>query len=126
VGAHSFLGAVTIALHEKVVIGKNVCINDGVQLLTASHDVNDPQWKYVKAQIIIDDYAWIAIDAIILPGTHIGKGAVVGAGAIVNRDIAPGDIVAGNPAKPIGKKRCDELNYDPCEFLEANRVWLVD
>ncbi|MFV5698735.1 hypothetical protein ACM55H_10240 [Flavobacterium sp. ZT3R17] len=38
---HSFLGVVNIALHEEVIIGRNVCINDGVQLLTASHDVSD-------------------------------------------------------------------------------------
>jgi acetyltransferase-like isoleucine patch superfamily enzyme len=125
IGARSFLGTVNIALHDEVIIGKNVCINDGVQILTASHDVVDPQWNHIKAKIIIDDYAWIAINAIILPGVHIGRGAVVGAGAVVSKDVAPGSIVAGNPAKPISKKRCDKLNYNPCEFLAANRAWLV-
>jgi acetyltransferase-like isoleucine patch superfamily enzyme len=125
IGAYSFLGNINIALHEEVFIGKNVCINDGVQLLTASHDVADPQWNHIKAKIIIDDYAWIATNAIILPGVHIGKGAVVGAGAVVSRDVASGVIVAGNPAKPISKTRCKELNYNPCEFLAGNRAWLV-
>lgn len=125
IGAYSFLGTVDIALHEEVFIGKNVCINDGVQLLTASHDVADPQWNHVKAKIIIDDYAWIATNAIILPGVRIGKGAVVGAGAVVSRDVASGVIVAGNPAKPISKTRCEELKYNPCEFLAGNRAWLV-
>jgi acetyltransferase-like isoleucine patch superfamily enzyme len=125
IGAHSFLGTVNIALHEHVVIGENVCINDGVQLLTASHDVVDPQWNHVKAKVTIDDYAWIAINAIILPGVHIGKGAVVGAGAVVSKDVAPGDIVVGNPAKVINNKRTAILNYNPCEFLAANRAWLV-
>jgi len=125
IGAHSFLGTVTIALHEEVNIGENVCINDGVQLLTASHDVSDPQWNHVKARISVDDYAWIASNAIILPGVHIGKGAVVGAGAVVSRDVAPGSIVVGNPAKPISKTRCKELNYNPCEFLAGNRAWLI-
>lgn len=125
IGAHSFLGAITIALHEEVSIGTNVCINDGVQLLTASHDVSDPQWNHIKAKISIDDYAWIAINAIILPGVHIGKGAVVGAGAVVSKDVAPGCIVAGNPAKPLSKTRCEEFHYNPCEFLAGNRAWLV-
>jgi maltose O-acetyltransferase len=125
IGAFTFLGKVHIALHDKVVIGNNVCINDGVQLLTASHDVMDPKWNHVKAEIIIEDYVWIATNAIILPGVRIGKGAVVGAGAVVSKDILSGQIVAGNPAKPISKKRCEELNYNPCEFLAGNKAWLV-
>jgi acetyltransferase-like isoleucine patch superfamily enzyme len=125
IGAYSFLGVVNIALHEEVIIGKNVCINDGVQLLTASHDVSDPQWNHIKAKIVIDDYAWIAINAIILPGVHIGKGAVVGAGSVVSKDVAAGVIVAGNPAKPLLKERSKEFNYNPCEFLAGNRAWLV-
>ncbi len=125
IGANSFLGRISIALHDEVIIGKNVCINDGVQLLTASHDVTDPEWKHVKAKITIDDYAWIAINAIILPGVYIGKGAVVGAGAVVSKDVAAGSIVVGNPAKPITKTRCEELNYNPCEFLAGNQAWLI-
>lgn len=125
IGEYTFLGRVNIALHDKVIIGKNVCINDGVQILTASHDVSDPEWKHVKGRIIIDDYAWIAVNAIILPGVHIGKGAVVGAGAVVSKDVASGSIVVGNPAIPIIKKRSEELNYNPCEFLAGNRAWLI-
>jgi maltose O-acetyltransferase len=125
IGAFTFLGKVHIALHDKVVIGNNVCINDGVQLLTASHDVMDPKWNHVKAEIIIEDYVWIATNAIILPGVRIGKGAVVGAGAVVSKDILSGQIVAGNPAKPISKKRIEKLEYNPCEFLAGNRAWLI-
>lgn len=126
IGAFSFLGKVHIALHDKVIIGNNVCINDGVQLLTASHDVMDPKWNHIIAEIIIEDYVWIATNAIILPGVHIGKGSVVGAGAVVSKDVLSGQIVAGNPAKPISKKRCEELNYNPCEFLAGNKAWLIE
>lgn len=125
IGAFSFLGRVTIALHEKVIIGERVCINDGVQILTATHDVSDPFWNHIKRPIIIDDFSWIATNAIILPGVHIGRGAVVGAGAVVSKNIAPYEIVAGNPAKTVSKKRNEELRYNPCEFLAANRAWLV-
>jgi acetyltransferase-like isoleucine patch superfamily enzyme len=125
IGAFTFLGKVHIALHEKVVIGSNVCINDGVQVLTASHDVMDPKWNHIKAEIIIDDYVWIATNALILPGVHIGKGAVVGAGAVVSKDVLAGQIVVGNPAKAISKKRIEELDYNPCEFLAGNRAWLI-
>ncbi len=125
VGAFSFLGKVSIMLHEKVVIGENVCINDGVQILTASHDVSDPLWPSIKKPVVIDDFVWIATDAMILPGVHIGRGAVVGAGAVVSKDVAPYEIITGNPAKPITKKRTTEFRYNPCEFLAANRAWLI-
>lgn len=124
IGSNTFIGNVELALHDKITIGKNVCINDGAILLTASHDLNDPLWQHKKKPIVIEDYTWIATNAIILPGVKIGRGAVVGAGAVVSKNIDSYDIVAGNPAKPTGKKRIEELNYNPCEFLAANKAWL--
>jgi acetyltransferase-like isoleucine patch superfamily enzyme len=120
----STLGRVEIALHDKVTIGKYVCINDGVVILSASHDVLDPLWRHKKAPVFIGDYAWIATNAIILPGVSIGKGAVVGAGAVVSKNVNNYTIVTGNPAKEIEKKRTDVLNYNPCEFLATNNAWL--
>ncbi|WP_207429622.1 acyltransferase [Pedobacter sp. SYSU D00535] len=124
VGAFSFIGKAHLALHDIIEIGENVCINDGVQLLTGSHNVMDTEWKHVRSPIIIDDYAWICTGAIILPGVTIGRGAVVGAGAVVSRNVREYEIVVGNPAMPIKKKRVDHLNYNPCEFLAANQAWL--
>ena len=124
IGANSFIGQVEFALHEKIIIGEFVCINDGVHVLTGSHNVSDPKWRHIKKPIIIEDYAWIATNAIILPGVRIGKGAVVSAGAVVSRDVNDGEIVVGNPARPISKKRVEELDYNPCEFIAANQAWL--
>jgi acetyltransferase-like isoleucine patch superfamily enzyme len=124
IGDFSTLGRVEIALHDKVTIGKNVCINDGVLILSASHDVLDPLWQHKKAPIFIDDYAWIATNAIVLPGVSIGKGAVVGAGAVVSKNVNDYAIVIGNPAKEIEKKRIEVLKYNPCEFLATNNAWL--
>lgn len=121
---NTFIGNVEFALHDKITIGKNVCINDGVILLTASHDIHSATWDHKKQAIIVEDYAWIATNAIILPGVTIGRGAVVGAGAVVSKNIEPYIVVAGNPAKPTGKKRIEELNYNPCEWLATNRAWL--
>ena len=102
-----------------------MCINDGVQLLTASHSVTDPMWEHKKSPIIIAEYAWIATNAIILPGVRIGRGAVVGAGAVVSKSVGDYEIVVGNPASTISKKRTENLNYNPCEFLAGNRAWLI-
>lgn len=124
IGDFSTIGRVEIALHDKVTIGNYVCINDGVVILSASHDVLDPLWHHKKAPIFIGDYAWIATNAIILPGVRIGKGAVVGAGSVVSKNVNDYAIVIGNPAIEISKKRTEVLNYNPCEFLATNNAWL--
>ena len=124
IGELSFIGKATFALHHNLTIGSYVCINDGVRIMTASHDINDQYWRHIKKPIIISDYAWIATGAILLPGVVIGKGAVVGAGAVVSKNVEPFEIVVGNPAKSINKRRIEELNYNPCEFLAANQAWL--
>jgi hypothetical protein len=76
IGRDTFLGRIKIALHERVEIGDRVCINDGVQILTGSHDVQDPHWKHIKAGIRIGNYVWIGTGAIILPGVEIGTGGL--------------------------------------------------
>lgn len=91
-----------------IKIGNNVMIASYVSFISADHDINDRN-KYMNEQghrlgdkpIIIDDDVWIGTHAIILKRVHIGKGAVVGAGAVVTKDVPPYAIVAGNPAKII-------------------------
>ena len=124
IGNDTFIGRVTMAVHAEITIGSRVCINDGAEILTASHDVGDPEWKQQKLPVVIEDFAWIGTGAMILPGVVIGRGAVVGARAVVSKSVAPGDIVVGNPARALARKRCTEFNYNPCEFLAANRSWL--
>ena len=53
---------------------------------------------------IIDDDVWIGINAVIMPGVHVGQGAIIGAGAVVTKDVQPYSIVGGVPAKPISKR----------------------
>ena len=124
VGRESFLGQVEMNIFEQLEIGNRVCINDGVIILTASHDIADPQWKEVKKKIVISDYVWIGAGATILPGVVVGYGAVVGARAVVSKSVEPNSVVVGNPAKAIVSRRASDLNYNPCEFLAANRAWL--
>jgi len=103
-----------------VELGNFVCINN----LNSSQDLLSPLWKYKKRPIQINDNAWIATNAIILPGIKIGRGAVVGAGALVSKDVEDYSVVIGNPAKVIDKNRTKILNYNPCEFLAVNNAWL--
>ncbi|MEH7581800.1 DapH/DapD/GlmU-related protein, partial [Priestia megaterium] len=68
---------------------------------------------YTKREpVIIEDRVWIGARCIILPGVTIGKGATVGAGAVVTKDVPPYTVVAGNPAKVVKYKLGNESqNY---------------
>jgi maltose O-acetyltransferase len=125
IGDSVFIGSsVHFAPHAKIIIGNYVVINDGVKILTASHDLTDPLWRMYSQDVQIEDYAWIATSAIILPGTIIGRGAVVGAGAVVKGNVPPGAIVSGNPAKLHSKNRTEELSYDPVLFCAPYEAWI--
>lgn len=124
IGSHSFVGRATIQLHCAVKIGDNVCINDGVHIFSASHDVRDPMWSQISLPVVIEDYAWIASSAILLPGVTIGRGAVVGAGAVVSRDVPAAAVATGNPADIRENIRCLNLQYSPEEFLATRRAWI--
>jgi acetyltransferase-like isoleucine patch superfamily enzyme len=95
-----------------ITIGDNVSISSDVIILTADHDMNSSNFSGRNRPVIIDDYVWIGTRAIIMPGVTIGKGAVVAAGSLVTKNIAPFHVVGGIPAKFI-KERKKELNYNP-------------
>lgn len=86
---------------DRIEIGINCCVGDGVRLLTGTHDVHSPSFDLVTKPIKIGNNVWIATGAIILPGISIGDGAVIAAGAVVTKDVKPWSIVAGNPAHYI-------------------------
>lgn len=88
-----------------LTIGDDVSISPGVWLLTDQHDMNDPDFPEVLAPVVVGDYAWLGSRAMVLPGVTIGEGAVVAAGAVVTRDVAPYTVVGGVPARPIGERK---------------------
>jgi putative colanic acid biosynthesis acetyltransferase WcaF len=87
-----------------ISIGANVVIASHTLLITADHDVQSPDFAGRVAPIAIDDRAWIASRAVVLKGVRIGEGAVVAAGTVVHRDVAPWSIVSGAPAQVIGER----------------------
>jgi maltose O-acetyltransferase len=87
-----------------IAIGDYVDIAPEVQIWTLEHDPMDPAFGVKSAGVVIEDHAWIASRAILLPGVRVGKGGVVAAGAVVTRDVEPYTIVAGVPARPIGMR----------------------
>lgn len=98
---------VEIDTRAPVKIGSHVIIGDRSRIITCSHDVDDPEWTLKQYGVEIEDYVWIASNAIILPSCrHIGRGAVVGAGAVVAKDVPDMAIVAGNPATVLRYRKC--------------------
>lgn len=89
---------------DKITIGNNVVVSREAFLCTASHDIASPTMELTTAPITIGDNAWICARAIVLPGVTIGEGAVVGAGAVVSKDVEPWTVVGGNPARFIKKR----------------------
>jgi len=115
-GDGSFIGRASLYCTGGVKIGKNVNVSDGVVIITAKHDVNSAAFEAVYEPIIINDWAWIATNAIVLAGVTIGEGAVVAAGAIVTKDVLPYSIVGGNPAKVIGERKRQAFTYVPGNY----------
>jgi acetyltransferase-like isoleucine patch superfamily enzyme len=84
-----------------LAIGDNVLISEGVIIYTHDHGL-DPHSIPRPVPKRIDSDVWIGARAIILPScTHLGQGAIIGAGSVVSKDVAANTIVAGNPARFI-------------------------
>ncbi|MDQ6805340.1 MAG: acyltransferase [Actinomycetota bacterium] len=87
-----------------LTIGSRVNISPEALLLTADHDPQSPTFAGRVRPVVVGDGAWIAQRATVLPGTELGDGVVVAAGAVARGRIAPRTIVAGNPAAAIGER----------------------
>lgn len=88
--------------------GSNVSIGPEASILTLGHDPRSATFEDRGGDVIIGDRVWIGYRAIVLPGITIGDGAVVGAGSVVTKSVAPYTIVAGNPATRIGQRFQDK------------------
>lgn len=94
IGNDVWIGEGTWILNlEPVTIGDDVCVSQDVLLCTGSHDRRSPTFEFDNGPITIEDGAWVAARATVLRGVTIGHDAVVGATALVVKDVAPGATV---------------------------------
>ena len=84
--------------------GSNVSIGPEATILTLGHDPRSATFEDRGGDVVIGDRVWIGYRAVVLPGITIGEGAVIGAGAVVTKDVDPYVIVAGNPARKVGER----------------------
>ncbi|WP_303047812.1 acyltransferase [Thalassospira lucentensis] len=111
IGENSIVGPRTVMLSQGgIVIGKNVNISGFSFIISQEHNVSSPSLETTLATVKIDDFAWLATNVTILPGVHVGKGALVAAGAVVTKDVPPHTVVGGNPARKIGM-RAETFSY---------------
>ena len=101
-----------------LVIGDSVNISNDVKVLTAGHDLDDPEFAGEDGPVSIGDRSWLATGAMVLPGVTLGEGVVVAAGAVVANDIPPWSVVAGNPARVLRAR-----SPDAQRVLPRNRRW---
>ncbi|MEA2828022.1 MAG: maltose O-acetyltransferase [Actinomycetota bacterium] len=105
IGARVFVNFGLVALDvAPITIGDDVQIGPNVQLLTPTHptDAEPRREKWESARpITIGHNVWLGGGAIVLPGVSIGDNTVVGAGAVVTRDLPPDVVAVGNPARIV-------------------------
>lgn len=97
-------------------IAHDVDIGPHSHIWTMGHDINDDDHAVAGGAVRIEDHVWIASRATVLPGVTLGRGCVVAAGTVVTKDVAPLNVVAGNPGQVIGKRNnalTYELRYSP-------------
>jgi maltose O-acetyltransferase len=102
-------------------IGDDVSISPEVMILTGEHRHDQADFAFVTRPVVIEDHVWIGSRAVILPGTTLGRGAVVAAGAVVSGSVAPMTVVGGVPARPISTRPEHSLGYrldDPFPLFE--------
>jgi putative colanic acid biosynthesis acetyltransferase WcaF len=96
-----------------VALGPRATIAQEAYLCAGTHDFEHPYTPLVTAPITIDEDVFVGARAFILPGVTIARGAIVGACAVVTRDVAELSIVAGNPARVIGARRWEFTDQLP-------------
>jgi putative colanic acid biosynthesis acetyltransferase WcaF len=105
IGDWSSLGEdVLIYSLGRVHIGQHVSLSYRAHVCAGSHDLEDPALPLLKPPVHIEAGCWIGTEAYIGPGVTLGQGAIVGARAVVVRDVEPWHIVAGNPARTLRQR----------------------
>ncbi len=101
----------TLDGRAKLSIGNHVDIASEVMIFNSQHDIHSEDFSPIEKPVVIEDYVFIGPRAIILPGVKLGWGGVVGAGAVVTKDVPDLVIVGGVPAVPVGRRQVKKLNY---------------
>jgi acetyltransferase-like isoleucine patch superfamily enzyme len=105
IGDGTYLGhAVHVHAIDPVAIGSRCVLADGVYVTSTDHDRTHRHLTHGTGPVTIGDDVFLGQRAVVLGGVTIGTGATVAAHAVVTRDVEPGAVVAGVPARPVDRK----------------------
>lgn len=120
IGSHTVVNnGCRIDNRDEVVIGDAVSLSYGTTIWTKGHVIDAPDFRTASAPVIIGDRVWTCAGTVILPGVTMGEGSVSLTSSVVTRDVAPFDVVGGNPATHV-RQRSAELDY----VIEDFRPWV--
>lgn len=137
VGEHVYIGPNCLfrSIHGTIHIGNHVMFGPGVHIHGGNHIYNcagkymDEATKEIGADgdLVIEDDVWVGANAIVLRGSHIGRGAIIGAGTIVRSEVPPYAIVVGIPSRIVGFRftpdviiKHEEVLYSPDKRLSKD------
>jgi len=105
IGSNVFINADLMIIGSgKITIGNNVLIGPCTRFYTPNHsvdvDIRREGWE-IGLPITLEDDVWLGGSVVICPGVTVGRGAVVGAGSVLTKDVPPGVVVGGNPARVV-------------------------
>lgn len=84
-----------------------------VMLLTVDHEPQSPTFEGSLRPVVLESRCWVSTRATVLPGCRVGEGAIVAAGAVVAKDVAPWTIVAGCPARRVSDRSPEAQRHLP-------------
>ena len=90
-----------------ITVGDHTVVSQNAFLCAGTHDYTRPNLPLLRPTIRIGNGVWVAMEAFVCPGVTVGDNAVVGARAVVTKDVAPGTVVAGNPARVVKERRME-------------------
>lgn len=106
-----------IEVKDHTHISRNVVIH------TSNHNIDGKYVPYDETKTLkpvsIGRGCWIGMNVIVVPGVTIGDGAVIGMGTVVSKDVAPGEILVGAPARTVGERNMETFR----DLLGQKKVW---
>jgi acetyltransferase-like isoleucine patch superfamily enzyme len=132
IGAHCYLAEAALMAESRITLGDRVVLAAAVTVADSDFHPLDPALRALDVEalapdghgrrppiearpVVIEDDAWIGYAATILKGVRVGRGAIVGAGSVVTRDVPAGMLVVGNPARVVGPADQEAIDGDPAQ-----------
>ncbi|MBL0225851.1 MAG: putative colanic acid biosynthesis acetyltransferase [Geobacteraceae bacterium] len=90
---------------SQITLGSHCIVSQQAYLCGATHDHEDPNFPLISAPITLEAYSWVCARATVQPGITLGKGAILGLGAVATKDLEPWSIYGGIPARKLKNRK---------------------